>query len=134
MATQPSGSPGRHVPSEFRPHMDVHFYFAETSDSDTESALRVRDAFRKAFPKLRVYEPVRRPVGPHPIGMWEAHIVREDLPDVLPWLMVNHGHHSVLIHPHTGNHLKDHTDHAVWLGTRQPLNTSIFQHAPSTSA
>lgn len=39
----------------------------------------------------------------------------------VPWLVTRHGEHSVLIHPHTGDGLRDHTEHACWLGERVPL-------------
>jgi aromatic ring-cleaving dioxygenase len=32
----------------------------------------------------------------------------------------------VFLHPETGDELKDHTDHAIWLGAMRTLDLSVF--------
>jgi aromatic ring-cleaving dioxygenase len=32
----------------------------------------------------------------------------------------------MFIHPDTGEHLKDHTEHAIWMGEMMTLDLSIF--------
>jgi len=85
-----------------------------------------REALQAKFPWLKFHNPHDDPIGPHPIGMWEADFVHAtDVPaqfgQVVSWLMLNHGTHPVLIHPNTGRELADHTTHAIWLGERLSL-------------
>eukprot|EP01124_Arcella_intermedia_P033570 TRINITY_DN8079_c0_g1_i1.p1 TRINITY_DN8079_c0_g1~~TRINITY_DN8079_c0_g1_i1.p1 ORF type:complete len:126 (-),score=14.58 TRINITY_DN8079_c0_g1_i1:101-478(-) len=108
---------------------DIHFYFSQETEP---SALEVRQRLGEKFPFLRFHNVNRNPLGPHPIPMWEADFYNSkdtetDFGAVVGWLMLNHGSHSVLIHPHTGNGLKDHTDNALWLGTPVPLNLNAFK-------
>ncbi len=52
----------------------------------------------------------------------------------IPWLTVWRGDLSVLVHPNTQedgveeavSELKDHTERAIWIGERVPLDTTIF--------
>ncbi len=46
--------------------------------------------------------------------------------EIVPFLMLNHGDHPVLIHPETGNDLIDHTAHALWLGQQLKLDLTRF--------
>lgn len=42
------------------------------------------------------------------------------------WLVVHRGPLSALVHPNTGDDLRDHTQRATWLGEPMPLNTALF--------
>jgi len=61
-------------------HWDVHFYFDEHNPEDVKSALEVWRASKKNFPRMPIFEPVPYPIGPHPIGMWEAHFISNGTP------------------------------------------------------
>ena len=45
---------------------------------------------------------------------------------VLSWFQLNHGNLSVLIHPQTGDDVKDHTSSALWLGEKLPLLLNVL--------
>lgn len=110
-------------------HWDIHFYFWQDDAEDVASAERIRQDLIRTFPTLRVFDLVRRPVGPHPIGMWEAHIPSAELYGlVVPWVAFNHAHHSVLVHPNTTRDrmLADHTTNAIWIGPALTLSTKIL--------
>jgi aromatic ring-cleaving dioxygenase len=47
----------------------------------------------------------------------------------IPWLVINRGPLSALIHPNTGDDLRDHTQRATWMGQPLPLNTRMFHKA-----
>lgn len=68
----------------------------------------------------------RKPVGPHPVGMCQLTIENDDFAKVIPWLALNRDGLSIFVHPDTGEHLKDHTAHAIWMGEQLVLDTSIF--------
>ncbi len=75
--------------------------------------------------KVRYYgKPIGRPIGPHPIPMFEVNFLPEYFKEVVTFLMQNHGEHSVLIHPETGNDMRDHTTYALWLGKQLELDFS----------
>jgi len=61
------------------------------------------------------------PVGPHPVSMYQVAFAVEELPRLLPWLMLNRDGLNVLVHPQTGYSYDDHALHAVWLGDKLPL-------------
>lgn len=42
------------------------------------------------------------------------------------WFVQNRGPCSVLIHPNTGDDVKDHTVNASWLGDKVPLDVDLL--------
>jgi DOPA 4,5-dioxygenase len=63
-----------------------------------------------------------RPVGPHPRESCQLAFGIEQFAELIPWLMINRKGLTIFAHPITGNALKDHTDHALWLGPSESLN------------
>ena len=65
-------------------------------------------------------------VGPHP--MWSCLLLTTpaQFSEVLPWLALNRDGLIIFAHPETGDHLKDHRDHGIWLGTGLDLDLSSF--------
>lgn len=103
---------------EFHAHT---YYCSETR----ASAVALREHLATlAGGRLKIYTLSEGPRGPHVTPMFGADIPQGDLPEVLAFLMVNHGPHPVLIHPVTDSELLDHTHHALWLGPPQPLDLS----------
>ena len=67
-----------------------------------------------------------QPVGPHPRGSCQLTIPAGQFADVMPWLIVNRRGLTVFTHAETGNALKDHTDHVIWLGPSERLKLSAL--------
>lgn len=103
----------------------AHIYFTSETRADAQALLN--QIVRELGPILRYAgKLIDRPIGPHPLPMFEIDFLPPNFLEVVTFLMANHGGLSVLIHPQTGEDLKDHSDHALWLGKQLNLNLSIF--------
>jgi aromatic ring-cleaving dioxygenase len=101
----------------------AHVYFdAATIEQARSLCMACRDRFGVTMG--RVHE---RPVGPHPDWSCQLTIMPEQLGDVLTWLAINRDGLVIFTHPDTGDALKDHRDHAIWMGAIRPLNLAQFE-------
>ena len=65
-------------------------------------------------------------VGPHGGTNVEVDITKESFAEILQWLQVNGRGLSILIHPETGDDLKDHLESSLWLNRVTPYNDAFF--------
>ncbi len=101
----------------------AHVYF------DAASMAQARKLCEQAREKFgvemgRVHE---RPVGPHPDWSCQMAFAPELFGALIPWLALNRNGLIVFVHPETGDELKDHTEHALWMGEIRELDLSIFK-------
>ncbi|MCJ1259619.1 hypothetical protein MMC24_007458 [Lignoscripta atroalba] len=117
---------------------DVHVYFLQVgvlNEEYTKFAYALWERIRREFPELRVYRVWEMPVGPHPIGMFEVNIFTPaQFGAFVPWLVINRGPLSALIHPNTDDEARDHTQRATWMGERLPLDLSRFRKMGDATA
>ncbi len=66
-------------------------------------------------------------VGPHPRWSFEIDFSHQDFDLIVPWLDKHRQGLTVLVHGVTGDDLKDHTQHAYWLGEPVVLDLSAFR-------
>ena len=113
-----TATPGKAVIAGYH----AHIYF---DVSNREYAADIREVIGKRFDvEMGRWRDV--PVGPHPRSMYQVAFTPDVFADFVPWLMVNHGDLSVLIHPRTGDDLSDHRDYPLWLGEKLDLDLSVL--------
>lgn len=102
----------------------AHVYY--TGDS-RKTARQVRLQLNRLF-KVRLGRWRDFPVGPHPEPMYQVAFQAHAFEQVVPWLMAHHEGLSVLIHPNSGDDLRDHSEHALWLGKALKLKLEMFRN------
>lgn len=101
----------------------AHVYY---DPSNRETAARVREGLAARFP-VQLGRWHDQPIGPHPQAMYQVAFTPEQFGAVVPWLMLNRAGLDVLVHPETGDHVQDHTESALWLGNKLPVNVEFLQ-------
>ncbi|KAA1470295.1 hypothetical protein DENSPDRAFT_817848 [Dentipellis sp. KUC8613] len=107
---------------------DFHIYYRIEDEAEAKYARELHERIRREFPELRIYRFWDKPVGPHPTPMFEVNTFNPHQTGTLfSWLTVWRGPCSVLVHPNTGDALKDHTELNSWIGKPLVLKTDMFK-------
>ncbi|KAG5981180.1 hypothetical protein E4U55_003213 [Claviceps digitariae] len=119
---------------------DVHIYYFQHNAEQTKYARELWERIRREFPELRIYRFWQAPVGPHPVAMFEVNVFTPaQFGAFVAWLAVWRGPLSALIHPNSipeegedKHHVEvcDHTERAIWMGERFPLDLAPLGGAP----
>lgn len=121
-ASQPRMWTARVMMSDPMSTYHAHVYFdATTLEKAHQICTRCRDEFGIVMGRMH-----SRPVGPHPDWSCQLKFEHHHFADVVRWLALNRDGLAVLVHPETGEALRDHRDHAIWMGAVRPLDLSMF--------
>ncbi|CAK7211988.1 hypothetical protein SBRCBS47491_001310 [Sporothrix bragantina] len=127
---------------------DIHIYYFQANPEQTAYARALHERIRREFPELRIYRFWDRPIGPHPVAMFEVNLFTPaQFGAFIPWLAVWRGPLSALVHPNTTDgggdadpvleiavERRNHSQRAMWLGERLPLDFSIFDKMAQNAA
>lgn len=58
--------------------------------------------------------------------MFQIAFAPELFASLVPWLMLNHGSLSILVHPNSGRPRQDHVTDRIWIGTALPLAEEVL--------
>lgn len=101
----------------------AHVYFDATTMAQAQTLC---EAAQRLFGAQmgRMHE---RPIGPHPMASCQLAFGPEIFAEIMPWLAMNRDGLIVFVHPETGDELRDHRDHGIWMGTGLDLKLDLFQ-------
>ncbi|WP_020592292.1 DOPA 4,5-dioxygenase family protein [Kiloniella laminariae] len=101
-------------------HLHV-YYDATTIEQARQLCLEARERF-----DLRMGRMHEQLVGPHPRWSCQLSVPPEQFGAVLTWFSLRRKGLTLFVHPDSGEALRDHRDHAIWLGEILELDLSIF--------
>ncbi len=104
----------------------AHVYFDGPEARERAAVLREEIAQRFAVQMGRWHD---RPVGPHPMAMYQVAFETALFPTLVPWLMLNRRDLTIVVHPNTDRTKDDHLKHALWLGAVLPLDGSRLEES-----
>jgi aromatic ring-cleaving dioxygenase len=122
-----SENPGAPAATEAsRPIAEYHAHIYYDPAKTRAAAERLRQRVAAEFPQAKLGRWHDALVGPHTQSMFQIAFPPGMIGAFLPWLMLNRDGLTILLHPDTGNDLRDHTAHAAWFGAVLPLRLEAF--------
>lgn len=106
----------------------IHIYY-EVGQANEAGAKGLAQKIARAFPEhVQEVHEYDKPGGPHAVSNVAVHFNAKGFGDIVSWLQFNTGDLSMLVHPKSGDVIKDHIDYGLWLGPKRDglLSTPYF--------
>lgn len=106
----------------------IHIYYEVGKETEPQAkalAQQIARLFPEHVEEVHEYD---KPGGPHAASNVAVHLKSAGFGDIVSWLQFNSGDLSALVHPKSGDVIKDHIDYGLWLGPRREglLNDVYF--------
>lgn len=101
----------------------AHVYFGDAQEAEAARSLRDAVADRFAVQLGRWHDEA---IGPHDRGSYQIAFAPDLFAMLVPWLMLNHGRLSILVHPNSGQVRRDHVEDCLWIGPRLELIDDVL--------
>lgn len=117
---------------DYRQPVNVHQAYHAHIYFDADTVEQARDLYSQISNhfELKVGRFHEKLVGPHPRWSFQVIFGKKDFDRFVPWLDANRNGLTIFVHGLTGDDIKDHTDHAYWLGQGLALHLDVFGIAP----
>jgi aromatic ring-cleaving dioxygenase len=104
----------------------IHIYYDLGKDSEN-SAKGLAKEIARLFPQhVQEVHEYDKPGGPHAVSNVAVHFGDKGFGEIVQWLQFNAGNLSMLVHPKSGDVIKDHIDYGLWLG---PARAGLLSEA-----
>lgn len=101
----------------------AHVYYASETRAVAE---RLRDGIAARYPAAVLGRWHDKLVGPHARSMYQVAFPPELFAELVPFIALNRGGLTVLVHPESGQQKPDHLERAFWFGEVLPLDASVL--------
>ncbi|MEQ1888798.1 MAG: DOPA 4,5-dioxygenase family protein [Alphaproteobacteria bacterium] len=103
----------------------AHVYYADAGSRALAGQLRAGVAALDIETVLGRWHDA--PIGPHPVGSFQIAFEVPVFAHLVPWLALNRGSLSILVHPNTDDPVADHSAYALWLGPQLPVDLEMLR-------
>jgi aromatic ring-cleaving dioxygenase len=107
-----------------------HIYFDAASHPPAETLVATMQEYFGPDAAITYGRWHHKPVGPHPDFSIQLEYPHEMFTAVMTFMALHRGGLTIFTHPCTGgtieDELRDHRDHAIWMGAVRPLKLSRF--------
>lgn len=107
-------------------HIHIYYDVGQESEQGAKTlARKIAQAFPQHVQEVHEYD---KPGGPHAAPNVAVHFSAKGFGDIVQWLQFNTDDLPMLVHPKSGDVIKDHIDYGLWLGPKRDglLSTPYF--------
>jgi aromatic ring-cleaving dioxygenase len=97
----------------------IHIYYEVGKETESQAKALAKQIARLFPEHVEAVHEYDKPGGPHAVSNVAVYLKGEGFGNIVSWLQFNSGDLSALVHPKSGDVIKDHIDYGLWLGPRR---------------